>query len=133
MGKETRLNIPALPTTVIHRFGGYHVVNITSNNHGLFEQIPSLGIAGDMIMAVASNEYEPIPNIRVVKPKGTEFTTNLVGKIMPIGPRRPEIGQRLAVYGITSTPFHENVRSTKFNLKYVKSLSDIIGRFETYI
>lgn len=113
----TRLNVPSLPTTVIENFGGYHADAVTPDTHNLFEKNPSLGIAGDMVMAPAAQANEPEPNIHVAKPANTVFTSNLIGKLSTIGTRRPEIAQRLAGYGITSTTFHEFVKGTRFNLK----------------
>jgi len=47
MGKETRLEIPPLPTTVVQNFGGYHAPVVNVDTHIMFEEVPSLGIAGD--------------------------------------------------------------------------------------
>lgn len=132
MGKETRHQIPNLPTTIVQGMGGYHSNAINVDTHNLFEEVPSLGIAGDMVMALAQVEPEPMPNFRVGIPPHSRITANLVGNTVPIGPRRPEIIQRLAGYGITANQFQEYVAGTRFNLKYVKSLSDIIGKFETF-
>jgi hypothetical protein len=132
MRKETRHQVPSLPTTVVQGFGGYHANAIDVNTHNLFEEVPSLGIAGDMVMTLASPDNEPVPNFRVGIPQGSQITRNLTGNTTPIGPRRPEIIQRLAGYEITANSFHEYVSGIRFNLKYVKSLSDIIGKFETF-
>lgn len=35
MGKETRLEIPALPTTVVANFGNYHAAEINTDTHNL--------------------------------------------------------------------------------------------------
>ncbi|KAL1492946.1 hypothetical protein ABEB36_011107 [Hypothenemus hampei] len=59
-----------------------------------YAKVVDVGIAGDMLMAVASAPAEPIPNFHVGKPANSEITNNLVGKFYPIGPRRPEIAQR---------------------------------------
>lgn len=132
MGKETLLEIPPLPTTVVQNFGGYHSNRIDENTHNLFEEMPSLGIAGDMVMALASHEAEQVPNFHVEIPANSAFTNNLLGKTSLIGERRPEIRQRLAGFGITVNQFDEYVPRTRFNLKYLRSISDIIGTFETF-
>lgn len=93
MGKEARLEMPALPTTVVQNFGGYHANLVSIDTHCLFEEIPSQGIAEDRVMALASNEDESVPNFHVGKPDGTLFTTNLVGVFHPMGIRRPEINR----------------------------------------
>jgi hypothetical protein len=41
MGKETRHQVPSLPTTVVQGFGGYHANAIDVNTHNLFEEVPS--------------------------------------------------------------------------------------------
>lgn len=63
--------------------------------HTLFEEVPSVGIAGDMVMALCS------PNFHVAIPEGAVFTNNLAGTFCPIGKRRPKIKQRLSGFGIT--------------------------------
>lgn len=113
MGKETLLEIPPLPVTIAENFGGYHANIINADTHNLFEEIPSLGISGDMVMALASHEAEPTPNFHVELPPNSTTTTNLAGRYLPIGPRRPEIAQRLAGYGITSTTFAETIPHTR--------------------
>jgi hypothetical protein len=85
-----------------------------------------------MVMALAMHQPEPQPNFRIGIPPGSQVTSNLVGNTTPIGPRRLEIVQRLAGYGITANAFQEFARGTRFNLKYIKSISDIIGKFETF-
>lgn len=64
MGKRTFLNVPALPTTVIGNKSGYHADAVTRENHCLFKEEPSLGVAGDMLMAVATTIDEPVPASR---------------------------------------------------------------------
>uniref|UniRef100_A0A7G3B074 Uncharacterized protein n=1 Tax=Lutzomyia longipalpis TaxID=7200 RepID=A0A7G3B074_LUTLO len=49
-----------------------------------------------------------------------------------LGPRRLEIRQRLNSYGITTDSFPEFSQHTRFDLKYALSLSDIIGKQETF-
>lgn len=55
-GKETELNTPTLPISVAQNLGGYHASDINVNNHNLFEEIPSLGIAIDIVMALCITE-----------------------------------------------------------------------------
>ncbi|KAL1489198.1 hypothetical protein ABEB36_014131 [Hypothenemus hampei] len=86
MGKETRLDVPDLPIAVAQGFGGYHANRIDEDSHNLFEEVPSLGIAGDMLMAVASAAAEPIPNFHVGLPLNSTVTSNLVGKFYPAPP-----------------------------------------------
>jgi hypothetical protein len=62
--KETDIEIPFLPQTINHGLGGYHSAVITTETHNLYEEVPSLGIAGDMLMAAASNDEEPEPVLR---------------------------------------------------------------------
>lgn len=132
MGKETQLNIPPLPTSTAQNFGGYHSANITADNHNLFEEIPSLGIAGDMVMALAAEGEEPAVNFHIGTPANTQISGNLCGRFSPVGPRRQEIRQRLIGMGITSTSFPEYVQNTRFNLRYLRSISDILGKLETF-
>lgn len=132
MGKETRLEIPSLPVTIVQNFGGYHANAITADSHNLFEEVPSLGIAGDMLMALASEEIEPVPDFHIGFPEGSAITSNLVGRFHPIGMRRPEIKQKLSGFGITANSFAEYVPGTRFNLRYLRSVSDRMGKLETF-
>jgi len=40
MGKETELEVPPLPTTVVQGFGGYYAAEVNEEMHNLFEEIP---------------------------------------------------------------------------------------------
>lgn len=132
MGKETHHEISPLPIIVVQNFGGYHANAINVDTHNMFEEIPSLGLARDMVIALASADAEPVPKFRIGLQQGSITTTNLVGNFFRIGPRRPEIGQRLAGQGMTSTSFAEYIAGTRFNLRYIRSISDIIGKFDTF-
>lgn len=83
-------------------------------------------------MALCQNSPTPKPNYRFKIPNSAKVNENLTGYIENIGPIRPEIVQRLAGQGITSTSFPELVKGTRFNLKYVRSISDIISKFHTF-
>lgn len=94
MGKKTFLNVPSLPITASGGKGGYHAAAIDVT-HCLFEGVPSLGVAGDMLMAVATADAEPAPVFGFSFPEGAIPSNNLLGKFSPIGARRPEIAQGL--------------------------------------
>jgi hypothetical protein len=78
MGKETEVDIPMLPQTVNQGFGGYHNATINTETHNLYEEIPSLGIAGDMLMTAASPDEEPEPVFRFGIPDRSEITYNKI-------------------------------------------------------
>lgn len=121
MGKETMLDIPPLPTTVVGGFGGYHNTHISLQTHSLFEEVPSLGISADVVMASTQEVDEPVPNFRVAVPPGAVISrANLCGAVDFYGPRRVEIRQRLAGLKITNknllhTHLHDD------NLKQIKN------------
>jgi hypothetical protein len=127
MGKETELNIPDLPVHRAGGFGGYHAPEVNADTHNLFEEIPSLGVAADMVMALASPQPEPNVNFRVGLPPHSRATLNMTGNTAPIGERRPEIRQNLARFGITTDSFPEYVANTRFNLRYLRHISDLLG------
>lgn len=99
MGKRTFLNVPSLPVTAVGGKGGYHSAAVTEQTPCLFEGLPSLGVAGDMLMAVATAAEEPTPVFGFAFPPRAEASNNLLGKFSPIGKRRPEIAQGLTSYG----------------------------------
>jgi len=105
--------------------GGYHAPEINEETHNLFEEVPPLGITGDMVMSLCQDVPEPTPNFRTQIPERAVLTSNLTGRIFPVGTRRPEI--RHAGQGITALTFPEFERNTRFDLKYIKSISDIVG------
>lgn len=49
-----------------------------------------------------------------------------------VDPRRPEIRIKLNGFGITTDAFEEFVANTRFNVRYILSISDILGRIDTY-
>lgn len=102
------------------------------DNYCLFEEIPSLGVAGDMLMAVATDAQEPEPVFGFAFPDRAAASENLLGKFYPIGTRRAEIAQRLAGYGITGNAFSEYCTNTRFNRQYFRSVSDILVTWTTF-
>lgn len=123
MGKGTYLDVPTHPTTVAGGKAGYHAAAVTEDSHCLFEEVLSLGVAGDMLMAVATDAQEPAPVFGLTFPDRATASDNLLGKFSPIGTRRPEIAQRLAGYGITGVSFQEYCVNTRFNRQYFRSMS----------
>lgn len=132
MGKETNLEIPNLPVTRVQNFGGYHAAEVNADTHNMFEEIPSLGVAGDVVMALVSDRQNLMPDFRVRFPAHTRASRNFVGNLGLIAEHRPKIRQRLASVGITATNFDEYVENTRFNLRYFKQISDILGWYETF-
>jgi hypothetical protein len=85
-----------------------------------------------MVTSLCQDAQEPAPNFRVAVPDGAEVNSNLTGRFYPVRPRTPDIKQRLAGQGITPHHFPEYVRDTRFNLRYMKSTSAIVGKFITF-
>lgn len=132
MGKRTFLNIPNLPTTVIGNKSGYHADAVTEENHCLFEEVPSLGVAGDVLMTIATIIDEPVPAFGFTLPQGAKASSNMLGTFSPIGKRWPEIAQRLTSYGITEDQFAEYCRNTRFNRQYFRAISDMLASWDTF-
>lgn len=107
MGKRTFLEPPPLPVTVVQQLGGYHAAEVNVDTHNVFEEVPSLGIAGDMLMAAATAAEGPARNSHIAFPQNATFSNNLLGQFPIIGPRRLEIRQKLNGFGITGTSFEE--------------------------
>lgn len=131
MGKTTHLRVPQLPTTVVAGFGGYHAANINADTHNLFEEVPCLGIMADAVMAQSAVAPAAV-NYRVATPNGATIGTGLVGWTTRPAPPRPEITRRLWGQGITDTEFPEFVPNTRFNLKYLLSISDELSKITTF-
>lgn len=116
MGQRTYLDVPTHPTTVAGGKAGCHAAAVTEDSHCLFEKVPSLGVAGDMLMAVATDAHEPAPVFGLTFPDRATASDNLLGKFSPIA-------QRLAGYGITGVSFQEYCVNTRINRQYFGSMS----------
>lgn len=130
MGKRTFLNPPDLPIATAEGFGGYHSAEVNEDTHNLFEEIPSLGIAGDLLMA-ASTTDEPERNFHVAFPANATYSDHLLGQFPIIGPRRVEIRQKLAGFRITSTRFEEYCQNKRFK-RHFRDISDLLGKWATF-
>jgi hypothetical protein len=71
MGKQTELSIKPLPIQRAEGFGGYDASEVTAERHHLFEEVQSLGLAADMVMALASHQAEPQLKFRIRMPEHT--------------------------------------------------------------
>lgn len=132
MGKRTFLNVPTLPVTVARNKTGYHSVAVDEHTHSLYEEVPSLGIAGDVLMAIASAADNPRPEFGVTFPPRAGASANMLGTSRVIVKCRLEITQKLTSYGITGTQFEEYCQNTRFNRQYFRSLSDMIASWTTF-
>lgn len=70
MKKRTNIEVPDLQTTRAQGMGGYHTAAIDVQNHNLFEEVPSVGIAADIVMSLCQEADEPVPNFRIGLPEG---------------------------------------------------------------
>ncbi|KAF5270077.1 hypothetical protein FQA39_LY08489 [Lamprigera yunnana] len=109
--KETRLNLPTLPVIVVQNFEGYHASMINTESHNYFGEIPSLGIAGDMVVALALIQVEPVPYFHVGKLEGTIFTENLIGNLSPIGQKLLSNSQDTEIPRQGSTNIYQTLSS----------------------
>lgn len=130
-GKTLHLANHALPRTVVNGFGGYHSQTIDAESHNLYEEIPSLGICGDYMMAEASEVAQPVPNFRVTPPR-TRPTSSLVGNHGIIGPRKEELRILLTSMGVDATHFRETVNGTRLNIQIVQRVSDYLVGCKTF-
>lgn len=139
MDKESNLSVPDLPVTKIDGFGGYHDKIITSTNHTLIQEVPTMGTAGDILMALASDDGTDV-NWRMIVLEPGE-TGNIDGTLRPeqlpnytgILPRvRQEVKNKLISYGITGTEFKEYVAGTRFNLPYLLNISQFLEKTQSF-
>lgn len=139
MDKETRLALPDLPTHVIGGMGGYHAGIINRDNHTLIQEVPTMGSAGDVLMALSDADGTKVnwrmrveDTIDGVKRTGTlqpEHLPNYTGELPTI---RMEIKNKLKSYGITAKQFKEYIPGTRFNLPYLLSISAILEKTTTF-
>lgn len=130
-GKTVFLKDHTLPVIAAQNRSGYHSSTIDASNHNLYEEMPSLGICGDILMAIASDEPAPVPTIGPLQ-NDTNPTENLLGYMGPIGTRKEEIKILLNSIGITNDQFHEIVPNTRLNLQLMQKISDYLYTTRTF-
>lgn len=117
------VNVPKLPSVVAGERSGYHAAEVTSDTHNIFEEVPCLGVLGDVLMALASSETEPSVSHGIEIPKGSTFTDNLLGRTAV--KNVPQcVKDRLIEFGITGDEFKEDIEGTRLNLSYLRFISD---------
>lgn len=132
LGKTTQISVPPLPITQVGGYGGYHAEAITLDTHNLYEEVPCLGLYGDVLMALSQDMLQPAVGLRVEIPDGSEVNSNLLGYVPRLNRACPETRQRLAASGITNLVFPEFVENTRFNLNYIKQVSAVIAEIPTF-
>lgn len=130
-GKTVSLENHDLPRAVVQGMGGYHSAVIDQESDNLYEEVPSLGICGDILMAVASEAVNPTPNFRVLPP-GTRATRSLTGYFGAIGARKEEVKIDLESIGINATSFAEQIAGTRLNIRLVQKVSDYFAGCPTF-
>lgn len=127
-GKTVYLANHNLPDVVVQGMGGYHANRIDMNSHNRFEEVPSLGICGDVVMAESSEAARPVPNFRVL-PANTRATRNLCGYLGPIA---LPIRILLNSVGVSDNQFDETVTGTRLNIQLVQKISDYLASCGTF-
>lgn len=130
-GKTVKLVNHTLPVTIVQGRGGYHSAVIDVESHNLYEEVPSLGICGDILMAEASQAANPTPNFRVL-PQNTRATRALAGYFGAIGTREEKLRLELESFGITATDFKEQIAGTSLNIRLIQKVSDYFARSPTF-
>ncbi|UPT53710.1 MAG: hypothetical protein 4 [Bactrocera dorsalis orbivirus isolate Zc] len=129
-GKEIFLADHTLPTAVGLNKTGYHAATIKADNHTLFEEIPSLGICGDVLMAQTS-ATQVTPTFGCL-PTGRVANSNLAGYFGTVHTPKEEIKLLLQSFGIDTTTFAENIARTRVNLKLIQYVSDYLQKQTTF-
>lgn len=129
-GKTIFLSNKDLPVTVVQGRGGYPAPIINTVTHNEFEEIPSLGICGDILMAQSTGDGV-LPDFKVLPPK-TEATSNMVGYYGQMNAQKEEIRIELQSVGITGSSFKETVQSTRLNVHLVQKVSDYLSTIPTF-
>ncbi len=131
-GKRIHLANHDLPVERIGGKTGYHAGGIINeHNHNLYEEIPTLGVCGDMLMAVSDRANPPLPNLPII-PANRIATENLLGYSPVIPPRRDEIFQILAAARITRDNFPEAIPNTRFNYELFNYIDSTIKSLKTF-
>lgn len=131
-GKVIYLTDHTLPTIIIQSFGGYHSATITDVNHNLYEEIPSLGIAADVLMPITGTASTPaLPTLRPV-PTKMSATRALCGYYGQAGIRKEELAIALNAVGVTATTFNSTTARTRLNIALINYVSDVLAQIATF-
>lgn len=131
-GKTVFLSDHVLPVSMAVNKTGYHSATINVDTHNLYEEIPSLGIVGDTLMAIAGGVVPvPVPTFGPI-PAARQATTSLSGYLGQCVARKEEIVVLLNSQGITGAAFFENVTNTRLNTGLLDAISAYLGSLPTF-
>lgn len=77
---------------------------INANNHNLYEEVPSHGIFGDVIMSMTTNVRNPNPNIVPISAE-MRPTVNLLGFLGVMASCRDETREIIKLLGLPKIYF----------------------------
>lgn len=125
---ETKLapEFPPLPIQVVQGFGGYYGP-INTDNHNLYEEIPSLGVLAEGIRMALSNA-DPGPYVSSLSDRANY---NLLG-YKPLASRHREAKQTAHCAGIYHNAFPETIRNTAINIDMLKAVSNYLVGTTTF-
>ncbi|UPT53746.1 MAG: hypothetical protein 4 [Bactrocera dorsalis orbivirus isolate Bt] len=129
-GKEIFLADHTLPISMGLNKTGYHAATIKAENHTLFEEIPSLGICGDVLMALTS-DTQTTPTFGCLT-TGQVANANFAGYYGIVHTPKEEIKLLLQSFGIDTVNFTENIAKTRVNLNLIQYISDYLQKQTTF-
>ncbi|XKL66124.1 hypothetical protein PGB90_009544 [Kerria lacca] len=92
---------------------GYHSAGVIDvANHNQYEELPTLGVVGDIIMSLTRVEPQPAVNIPII-PQNMNATNNLLGYNEILQQRRDELKTVISSVGITHRNFPETIPGTR--------------------
>lgn len=123
-GENKKIFFPPLPSTVSNHRGGYFAEIIAEDNHYLFENLPCLGLAGDLLMSslVPTNAPGTLPAVNIEVPPRTTANQNLLW-VQPLSYRKPDTLSYVTDLGIAHNQFPETIPNTRLNLQLLDRLS----------
>lgn len=128
-GKEIHLRDHSLPVAQGGGRTGYHDNAINTATHNLFEELPSLGICGDVLQAQAAGLAVATVGILA---EGQVASENMTGYKDPVLITKEEVRIVLTSFGIAGDAFEASVPDTRLNTRLVQYISDYLGKTTTY-
>nr|APG79082.1 hypothetical protein 5 [Hubei tetragnatha maxillosa virus 9]APG79160.1 hypothetical protein 5 [Hubei tetragnatha maxillosa virus 9] len=117
-GKDLDLAPHTLPVVMAGGKNGYIAAAMDATNHMDFEEIPSLGVCGDVLQAQSTEENLVLGFLSAE----VEPTSNMAGYFGRVTPVKEEIKITLMSFGIGAR-FEENINGTRLNMGLIDYVS----------
>lgn len=132
-GVDMKIKFPPIPANRGSKKSGYFWKEINQENHTLFENYPTLGVAGDALMT-SLEETDPTthyPSVGITSSIGTHISTNIPW-YQPVDRNKSVINddtrKALAKCGVSHNHFRETIAKTRINIPLIDHISKTLRK-----